>query len=89
MFDAWGEMFKNDTWIETFEELGIDMDFYTTRERALDEILPWDFIDCGVTKQFLIREWEQAKLANVSPNCRVQCQGCGATMFQGGVCFEN
>lgn len=89
MFDAWGEMFKNDTWIETFEELGIDMDFYTTRERALDEVLPWDFIDCGVTKQFLIREWEQAKLANVSPNCRVQCQGCGATMFQGGVCFEN
>ena len=89
MFDAWGEMFKNDTWIETFQELGIDMDFYTTRERALDEILPWDFIDCGVTKQFLIREWEQAKLANVSPNCRVQCQGCGATMFQGGVCFEN
>ena len=89
MFDAWGEMFKNDTWIETFQELGIDMDFYTTRERALDEVLPWDFIDCGVTKQFLIREWEQAKLANVSPNCRVQCQGCGATMFQGGVCFEN
>ena len=89
MFDAWGEMFKNDIWMETLEECGIDLSFYTTRERELDEILPWDFIDCGVTKTFLIREWEKAQNAQGSPNCRVQCQGCGATVFQGGVCYEN
>ncbi len=89
MFDAWGEMFKNDIWMETLEECGIDLSFYTTRQRTLDEILPWDFIDCGVTKSFLIREWEKAKNAIVSPNCRIQCQGCGATVFEGGVCYEN
>ena len=89
MFDAWGEMFKNDIWMETLEECGIDLSFYTTRQRTLDEILPWDFIDCGVTKSFLIREWEKAKNAIVSPNCRIQCQGCGATVFDGGVCYEN
>ncbi len=89
MFDAWGEMFKNDIWMETLEECGIDLSFYTTRQRTLDEILPWDFIDCGVTKSFLIREWEKAKNAIVSPNCRTQCQGCGATVFEGGVCYEN
>ncbi len=89
MFDAWGEMFHNDIWIETFAECGIDMDFYTIRERKMTEILPWDFIDCGVTKAFLIREWEKAQKEIVSPNCRVQCQGCGATIFNGGVCYEN
>lgn len=64
------------------------MDFYTHRERPLDEILPWDFIDCGVTKEFLKREWEKARQEEISANCRQQCQGCGAAKFGGGVCTE-
>ena len=88
IYDAWGEMFKNDIWIDTFAECGLSIDFYTTRERSLDEIFPWDFIDCGVTKEFLIREWNNALRESVTPNCRMQCQGCGAKRFGGGVCYE-
>lgn len=88
MFDAWSEYFRNDVWMETFEECGIDIGFYTTRERELDEKLPWDFLDCGVSKEFLKREWKRALEETVSPNCRKQCQGCGANRFGGGVCFE-
>ena len=75
--------------MEAFEETEIDLAFYTTRERALDEILPWDFIDAGVTKEFLIREWKRAKEEIVTPNCRAACSGCGAKVFGGGVCYEN
>ena len=57
IFDAWSEFYKNDIWMSAFEECGVDIDFYTTRERPLDEIFPWDFIDCGVTKEFLKKEW--------------------------------
>lgn len=89
IYDAWGEYFHYDRWLAAFEEEGISIDFYNNRERSLDEILPWDFIDCGVTKRFLKREWERALRGEVSPNCRVQCQGCGAMTFEGGVCFEN
>ncbi len=88
VFDAWSEFYKNELWIESFEECGVSIDFYTTRERDLDEIFPWDFIDCGVTKEFLKREWKKALGETVSPNCRMQCQGCGAMRFGGGVCFE-
>ena len=88
MYDAWSEHFKNDLWLESFEECGLDIGFYTTRTRELDEIFPWDFIDCGVTKEFLIREWKKALGETVTPNCRMQCQGCGAMRFGGGVCFE-
>ncbi len=88
IFDAWSEYFRNGVWMETFEECGVDIGFYTTREREPDEIFPWDFLDCGVTKEFLLREWEKAKREAVSPNCRIQCQGCGANRFGGGVCFE-
>lgn len=88
IFDAWGEKFQNDIWLETFEECGLSIGFYTTRERKEDEIFPWDFIDCGVTKEFLLREWHHAKRANITPNCRKQCQGCGAKRFGGGVCYE-
>lgn len=88
MFDAWNEYYKNDIWLETFEELGISIDFYTTRERSLEEIFPWDFIDCGVTKEFLKREWNQAVNEAVTPNCKMQCQGCGAARFQCGICQE-
>lgn len=87
-YDAWGEYYKNDVWLETFEECGIDIGFYTTRERALDEIFPWDFIDCGVTKEFLKREWLKAQKEEISENCKLKCQGCGAARFGGGICFE-
>ena len=58
------------------------------RERDVDELLPWDFIDAGVTKAFLKREWERAKAGVVTPNCRKGCAGCGAKVFHGGVCYE-
>ncbi|NLL80017.1 MAG: TIGR03960 family B12-binding radical SAM protein [Clostridiales bacterium] len=89
IFDAWGEYFNNEAWLAAFEECGLDIAFYTTRERSLDEIFPWDFLDCGVTKEFLKREWLKSKEETVSPNCRMQCQGCGANRFGGGVCYEN
>ena len=88
LFDSWSECFHNDVWLSCFEDCGIDMDFYTTRERNEDEIFPWDFIDCGVTKEFLLKEWKKAMNGETSPNCRSQCQGCGANRFGGGVCFE-
>ncbi len=89
MFDSWSEWFHNDLWLSAFEECGVDPDFYTVRERKEDEIFPWDFIDCGVTKDFLLREWKKALEGTVSPNCRSRCQGCGAMRFGGGVCIEN
>lgn len=88
LYDSWSEYFKNEVWLEAFKECGVDIDFYTTRERSLDEIFPWDFIDCGVTKDFLKREWSKAMAETLSPNCRLQCQGCGANRFGGGVCFD-
>ncbi len=87
LFDAWSEYFRNDIWMETFAECGIDLGFYTTREREEDEVFPWDFLDCGVTKEFLLREWKKALEETVSPNCREKCQGCGANRFGGGICF--
>ncbi|NLZ81863.1 MAG: TIGR03960 family B12-binding radical SAM protein [Clostridiales bacterium] len=89
LYDAWSESFHNDKWMEAFEETGIDINFYNTRERDLEEILPWDFIDIGVTKQFLQRELKRAKEGKVTPNCRQACSKCGAQVFGGGVCFEN
>lgn len=86
LFDSWSEYFKNDVWLQCFEDCGVEIGFYTTRERADDEIFPWDFIDCGVTKQFLLREWKKAQEGVVSPNCQTQCQGCGAGTFQCGIC---
>ncbi len=87
-YDAWGEYYDNDRWLEALAECGLSADFYAHRERPLDEILPWDFIDCGVTKEFLKREWEKAKREEVSENCRQKCQGCGAAKFGGGICFQ-
>lgn len=87
-YDAWSEYFKNDVWIDTINECGLTVDFYTTRERDLDELFPWDFIDCGVTKDFLRREWEKAQREEISENCKLKCQGCGANKFGGGICFE-
>ena len=89
IFDAWSEYFRKDAWEEAFAETGIDVSFYACRERSTDEILPWDFLDIGVTKKFLIREWERAQQETVTPNCKMQCSGCGAKSFGGGVCYEN
>lgn len=88
IFDAWGEYYKHDVWLETFEECGIDIGFYTTRERSLDEIFPWDFIDCGVSKEFLKREWQRALDEQVTKNCKQQCNACGAAKFRCGICTE-
>lgn len=87
-YDAWSEYFRNDIWEETMAECGLTTEFYSHRERGLDEIFPWDFIDCGVTKEFLKREWLKAQSEQISENCRVRCQGCGVTRFGGGICFE-
>jgi len=87
-YDAWSEYFDNDRWLETIEECGLSVDFYAKRQRDLDEILPWDFIDCGVTKEFLKREWLKAQKEQISENCKLKCQGCGAARFGGGICFE-
>jgi radical SAM superfamily enzyme YgiQ (UPF0313 family) len=89
LFDSWTEFFDYDKWMEAFSNNKIDVDFYTTRKRSLDEIFPWDFIDTGVTKAFLKREWERAMRGEVTPNCRQNCNGCGAAQFGGGVCYEN
>lgn len=88
IYDAWSEYYKNDVWMQTFEECGINPDFYTTRERRDDEIFPWDFLDCGVTKEFLLQEWHRAKQETITPNCRMQCNGCGAARYGTGVCLE-
>jgi len=89
LYDSWSESFKYDMWMKAFKDTGVDPDFYTLRERSTDEILPWDFIDAGVSKQFLIREWARAKDGIVTPNCRQGCSGCGCKTYGGGVCYEN
>ena len=89
LYDSWSDSFDNNIWEKAIADNNVDMDFYISRERDLDEILPWDFIDIGVTKQFLKKEWERAKQELVTPNCRTKCAGCGAARFGGGVCFED
>ena len=89
IFDAWSDMFDNEKWMDSFKETGIDPDFYTLRERPLDEIFPWDFIDAGVTKDFLKREYANALAEKVTKNCRMQCNGCGVGKYKGGVCVED
>ncbi len=88
MFDAWGETFRQDAWENAFTSCGTDPGFYVFRDRDLSELLPWDFIDVGVTKSFLKREWQKAKEGVVTPNCREACQGCGAKKYGCGVCYE-
>ena len=88
IFDAWSEYFRKDAWEEAFAETGIDVSFYACRERSTDEILPWDFIDTGVSRKFLEREWQRAKEGVVTENCRQKCSACGAMKFKGGVCLE-
>lgn len=87
-FDSWSEHYKPEIWKEAFDECNIDPMFYSERQRSFDEILPWDFIDIGVTKAFLIKENEKAHRNETTPNCREKCSGCGCTVFNGGVCYE-
>ena len=89
LFDSWSESFHPELWKEAFAETGIDTDFYTIRERSDDEVFPWDFIDIGVSKAFLLREWKRAHEEKVTPNCRMKCSGCGAGTYKGGVCVES
>lgn len=88
IYDAWSEYYKHDVWLSVFEECGIDPDFYTTRPREDDEVFPWDFLDCGVTKEFLLREWHKAQEETVTLNCKQQCNGCGAAKYHTGICME-
>ncbi|MCD8218628.1 MAG: TIGR03960 family B12-binding radical SAM protein [Clostridiales bacterium] len=89
IFAAWSDFFEDEMWQEAFRETGIDTDFYTVRKRGEEEVFPWDFIDIGVTKQFLWNEWQKAQRGEVTPNCRQRCSGCGAMKYKGGVCYEN
>lgn len=87
-FDGWGEFFDFEKWMEAFDLCGIDPDFYTARERSYEEVLPWDHIDVGVTKEFFIREMEKAKNETTTPHCRQECSNCGIARFKTGVCTE-
>ena len=82
-FDGWTDQFKFDQWMKAFEQTGVDPAFYANRRREKDELLPWAFIDAGVTQQYLWRERERAVAAMVTPDCRKGCQGCGLKRFEG------
>ena len=88
IFDAWTDYFKEDVWEQVMDGNGVSRYFYNYRERGKDEIFPWDFIDIGVSKNFLYREYENSLQEKVTPNCRAKCSGCGAAKFGSGVCME-
>ena len=83
MFDAWDEFFSYERWIDAIVDCGLDPDFYTTRGFGLDEVLPWDIIDCGVTKEYLLRERNRAYEGKTTPSCAENCNGCGANKLGG------
>ncbi len=85
-FDSWDDQFKYDMWMEAFEEAGLDPAFYANRRREYDEILPWDHLDYGISKKFLINENKKAHESITTPHCRIQCAGCGASKINGGKC---
>ena len=85
-FDGWDDSFKFDTWLEAFEKCGVDPLFYTSRKRSFDEILPWDHLDYGVRREFLMAENKKAHESRTTPHCRIKCAGCGANKLNGGKC---
>ena len=85
-FDSWDDSFLFDVWMEAFEKTGVDPLFYTSRKREYTEILPWDHLDYGIRKQFLIDENEKSKTADTTPHCRIKCSGCGSNKLNGGKC---
>ena len=87
-FDGWNDCFSLEKWLELFDECGVDPSFYANRRRSFDEILPWDHIDYGVTKDFLIRECKKAYADTTTPHCRLKCNNCGAAKYGKGVCVE-
>lgn len=87
-FDGWDDCFSFDEWIKLFDECDIDPAFYANRERELNELLPWDFLDYGVSKDFLIKERAKAYDNQVTPHCRLKCSNCGAAKYKTGVCYE-
>lgn len=88
IYDSWSEYFDYDKWLQAFENNDIEIAFYANRTRELDEILPWDFIDVGVTKEFLWRDYNRSLKEKVTPNCADGCANCGAKVFEGGICFD-
>lgn len=89
IFDAWTEYWDWNKWLSAMSETGLDLAFYTKRQRAEDELLPWDFIDCGVTKKFLLDEWHRATIdGTVTPNCKENCNACGAMKYGCGICYD-
>lgn len=88
-FDGWADQFNWDGWVKAFEECGVDPEFYAYRQRELDENLPWDFVDVGVSKEYLISEYKKAGQAALTHDCRLGCTGCGIKKFlKGGECFN-
>ena len=85
-FDGWDDSFLFDTWLEAFEQCGVDPLFYTSRKREFEEILPWDHLDYGIRKEFLISENKKAHESETTPHCRIKCAGCGANKLNGGKC---
>lgn len=88
-FDGWNDYFSLARWRQAFENCGVSPEFYANRRRSFDEVLPWDHLDYGVSKEFFRRECEKAYAAATTPNCREKCSACGAACFQGGICYEN
>ncbi len=86
--DSWSEYFNYDLWQAAFQKNNVDISFYANRTRKYDEIMPWDHLDYGVDKSFLIRENRLAHQSIPTPNCRQQCAGCGANRLKGGSCFQ-
>lgn len=87
-FDGWDACFRFDEWMRVFEDLGISPDFYATRHRDFDEVFPWDHLDYGIRKEFLMEECRRAYRAETTPNCMEKCSNCGAACMKGGVCVE-
>lgn len=85
-FDGWDEYFRFDKWMEAFEACGVDPAFYSNRRREFSEILPWDHLDYGIRKEFLIEENQKAHESVTTPNCRQKCAACGAARLNGGKC---
>ncbi len=85
--DGWSEFLNYEGWLKAFDDCGLDPAFYANRGRGENELLPWDFIDAGVTRAFLWREWQRAQRGEVTPDCRKGCQGCGLKRFE-GVCVD-
>jgi len=86
--DGWEAGFSFERWLDVFRRSGIDPAFYANRRRSFDEVLPWDHMDYGISKEFLIRECKRAYAAQTTPNCREACSHCGAAQFGGGICYE-